>query len=563
MLCSLMIVSTRAIYPEVTNPSPQETRIQPSPVAMRFQLARPQVSAEGEVDLMMRKADNDGSRYPNPAARGFGALAVWAETPHPKLEIVFAILMLGMTGFFAAKNIASWPIKLRYPGDLDVTEGRQLKDLIDLREGLPIYAPATPERYNSAEYGPLFYLLGSRLVDPSRPSFLLPRLLSMLATLGLAAGCALLAYWLAGSYLAAGLAALLLLAFAFTTNIGAVVHADTVALLLWFGGFLIAHRFRATPKILLAVPFMTLALFYKGQYVSSALAVLLFLLLEKRWRLAAGFAALLGLAGVSLFLTFQFVIFRHQAFLQHFLLYNVLPYNPTRGVEAVVVVTVTLIIPILAGLTYLRAYPDKLVVCYFGWALMLLLLTLGKPGSGLNYCLDLALVLCPLFAGLLTKNIRTPPSALFSLCLLGLALWLGQLPKVTTTPSPVDFASDQAVETFLRKNFPPHAVGLGIFTGDLVRAGLDTPIQNIYQYSWLICKGTLPPQSLITQVQDHRFRVILLNTDFLNEADAHQRDYLCLPESLHQAIMQNYRPAERFAFDLEAKRHYYAWVPRN
>ena len=85
-----------------------------------------------------------------------------------------------------------------------MAEGRQLKDMIDLRQGSPIYAPATPERFNSAAYGPLFYLLASRLIDPSRPDFLQLRLLSMLATLGLAAGCALLAYRLARSYLAAG-----------------------------------------------------------------------------------------------------------------------------------------------------------------------------------------------------------------------------------------------------------------------------------------------------------------------------------------------------------------------
>lgn len=486
-----------------------------------------------------------------------------AEKPHPRLKILFAILVLAMPGYFAAKHIASWPIRLRYPGELDVTEGRQLKDMIDLRAGLPIYAPATPERYNSAEYGPFYYMLGSSLIDPSQPSLLPLRLLSLLATLGLASGCALLAYWLARSYLAAGLASLLLLAYAFVTNFGVVVHSDTVALFLWFGSFLIAYHFRRSSKILLAVPFMTLALFYKGQYVSAVLAVLLFLVWEKRWRLAAGFAALLGLAGVSFFLAFQFVFFRHQAFFLHFLAYNLLPYSLSRGLGVTFVAGVILIIPIVAGLTYLLAYPDKLVVCYFGCAVILLPLTLAKPGSGLNYCLELVLVLCPLFAALLAERISIPSGALVWLGFLGLALWLGQLPKVRTIPSPVDFASDRAVQTFLRKDFPPHAVGLGVFTGDLVRAGLDTPIANIYQYSWLVCKGTLPPQSLVTQVQDHRFRVILLNTDFLNEEDAHQGDYLCLPEPLHQAIIRNYRPAQSFAFDLAGKKHYYAWVPRN
>jgi hypothetical protein len=513
--------------------------------------------------MRLTETPEDGSPSPQPAASGPAAATVVAGAHGSKFKILFPILVLAMTGSFAARNLASWPTRLQYPGDLDVTEGRQLKDTIDLREGLPIYAPATPDRYNSAEYGPLFYLLGARLVNPLRPSFLPLRLLSTLATLGLAAGCALFAYCLARSYLAAALAALMLLAYASVTHFGVAVHSDTVALLLWFVSFLIAYRFRETPRILYAIPLMTLALFYKGQYVSSTLAVLLFLVLEKRWRLAAAFASLLGLAGVGLLLVFQLVVFRHQAFFQHFVSYNVLPYSLGRGLEGVVVLSVTLIIPIIAALIYLWIYPDKLVACYFGWALILLPLSLAKPGSGLNYCMDLLLVLCPLFAALLAKETRSTSGALLGLYILGATLWLGQFPKVPMTPSPGDFASDRAVQTYLRKNFPPHAVGLGVFTGDLVRAGLDTPIQNIYQYSWLICKGTLPPQSLVKQVQDHRFRVILLNTDFSNEEDAHRGDYLCLPESLHQAIIHNYRPAESFALDLTAKRHYYAWVPRD
>jgi len=227
------------------------------------------------------------------------------ETQYQKYRALFAVLALALTGYFAARNVATWPGRLRYPGELDVVEGRALVDMIDLREGVPIYAPATAERYNSAEYGPLFYLVGARLVDPARPGFLMLRLLSTLGTLGLAAGCALLAWRLARSYFAAVLAALLFLAYAPVTNYGVALHPDTIALLFWYAGFLTAHRFAKDARVLFAALFMMVAFFYKGQYVSSRLAILLFLLLEKRFRLAAAFSAILGLAGLAVFFVFR------------------------------------------------------------------------------------------------------------------------------------------------------------------------------------------------------------------------------------------------------------------
>ena len=93
-----------------------------------------------------------------------------------------------------------------YPGELDNAESAVMAEMVHLREGMPVYAPASTERFDSVLYGPLFYLLCSRLIDPARPNHILPRGLSLLATVGLAASCSLLAFWLARSYLAAAIA---------------------------------------------------------------------------------------------------------------------------------------------------------------------------------------------------------------------------------------------------------------------------------------------------------------------------------------------------------------------
>lgn len=482
--------------------------------------------------------------------------------PAFRIKLLFAVLALLAAGFAAGRQVEHWPARLRYPGELDTVEGRILADMVMLRRGQPVYAPATAERFNAAVYGPLFYLLGAALTDAQAPSYFPMRVVAMLGTAGLAAGCALLAFWLSGSTLAAGLAPLLFLAYRFTTDFGISVRCDTIALLLWFSGFLVAYRFRESNRILLAVPLMTLGGFYKCQFVAALLAVLLFLVLEKRLRLAAIFAALMLAGAAALFLGFQFVIFAHQAFWLHAVAYNALPFSLLRSLAYAVALGAILIVPTLGAARYLQAHPNSLLACYFGWAAMLAVVTIGKVGSSLNYSFELVLVVCAVFAAFLAREGATPARAAALLCLLGLTLWLGKLFKFSNDPWPADFAEDRAVQTYLRKNFPRRTAALGVFTGDLLRAGLDTPITDLYQYTWLVCVGRLPERAFLAQLQSRRFRVILLNEDFRNASDPYAHDYMCVTEPQRQAVLQNYKLDASFEFRIFDKRHYYAWVPR-
>ena len=113
-----------------------------------------------------------------------------------------------LVGSFAGTQLASWPVKVRYPGEENLAEGIPLAEMLHLRQGVRIYDPPSPERFDAANYGPLYYLLGSRLVNPQEPAYLPLRLVSLLGTLGCAAGCSLLALWLSRSYFAATLAPL-------------------------------------------------------------------------------------------------------------------------------------------------------------------------------------------------------------------------------------------------------------------------------------------------------------------------------------------------------------------
>lgn len=481
----------------------------------------------------------------------------------PHLKALVLCITLALPGYFAARHLASWPARLRYPGELNSVEGRELAEMTLLREGEPVYAPASPTRFDSTNYGPLFYLLGSRLVDPLAPAYRPLRVLAMLATVALAAACGVLAWWMTGSRAAAALASLMFLAYDFVTAFGLCARPDSLALLLGFSGFLVAYRFQGSSKILWSIPFMVLGAYYKQQFVVAPLAVGLFLVLEKRFRTALQFAVLLAASGLGLLAAFEFLVFPRQAFLLHFLAYNRIPFSGWEGLLWLRQLVIILLIPGLMALRSLQLRPNKLLACYFGWAVVLLPMMIAKKGTQMNYCFELILVLCPLVASLVMMRLSNPLRAAPLVYLLGVALALGQLSRGGNgDPSPRDFAQDREVQAFLRGNFPPQTPALGFFTGDLVRAGLATPVTDLYQYSWLACEGSVPDEWLTAQLRQRRFGVILLAHDMTSESSAHDPYGFWASEAFHQALLQNYRLARTFEFHLWEQKHYYAWVPR-
>ncbi len=199
-----------------------------------------------------------------------------------------------LAGFFAVRNISSWNTRISYPGEENY-EGCALAEMARLGQGVQIYAPPSDDGFAGATYGPLYYLLGSRLINPQEPSYFPLRLLSALAMLGIAVSCSLLAFWITRKRLAAFLSPLIFLSYGVVTFQGVSALSDSVALLLFFTGFLVAYRFQNSRALLLSAPLMCLGFYYKPQYIAGSLAVMVFLLVEKRY---APVAAVSGSFGV-------------------------------------------------------------------------------------------------------------------------------------------------------------------------------------------------------------------------------------------------------------------------
>ena len=481
-----------------------------------------------------------------------------------KKEYWPGLLLLLLVGLFAVRHLATWPVLLRYPGEEDHVEGIPLAEMVRLRRGFQVYAPASAESFQAANYGPLYFLLGTRLVDPQKPAYFPLRLLSMLATLGCAAGCGLLAFWLSRRPLAACLGPLLFLSYPFVTRHGLSARSDLGALFLWFSGFLIAYRLRESRKLLWAVPLMVAGFFYKQQFVAAPLAVLLFLVLEKRYRLAAQFAGLLALGGIVLLGFFQFVVFRGQAFVHHLLLYNVWPFAWERALASLWFFGLLLVFPLWLGIEYLRRHRQPLLACYVGFAIVINMVLFWRIGSDTNYFLESFTVLCSLAAALFAEYLKDPIRGAKWLGLLGCSLLLS-LGTTEPVPRPEDFSRDRAIQDFLCSKFAPGSTALGFYAGDLVRAGLENPITDLYAYYENLRMNRIPAEGLRTQLRRQHFAVITTYVDLRSPTKESRPDFAVI-ESVRDEILDHYE----LGATLELPRperirpyyRFYAWVPR-
>lgn len=218
---------------------------------------------------------------------------------------------------------------------------------------------------------------------------------------------------------------------------------------------------------------------------------------------------------------------------------------------------------LLGGVGFLRWHPNRLLSCYLGCSTLLSILAFSRAGSNTYYFLEVVLILSSLVAALLADKKTTTLRTVGLLACLGISLLCCQMWFTPATPRRQDFVLDRAMQAYLREHFPNDTLALGYYTADLMRAGLETPITNLYHYSQLIRKGILTDQGLSDQLRDHRFGVVVLTYNIQTQRSTHPPAYLT--EGLRQAIIRNYvllasleMPAPQ---KFEEDDRYYVWVP--
>jgi hypothetical protein len=481
----------------------------------------------------------------------------------PGGSILFISVVFLLVGCFAWRNLSTWPAIINYPDD-ESYEGVVLATMIHLRQGVPIYAPGATGHFDGATYGPLYYLLGERLVNPQSPSYLPLRLLSAFAILGCAVCCGLLAFWLTGRPLAGWLSWFVFVSYGMVTGHGLLALSDSVALLLAFSGFLVAYRWRNSGAVLFAAPLMVLSFYYKPQYIAGSLAVLLYLALEKRYRQALEFAGLLAFCGLGLFALFQWVVFSGQAFWRHFLLYQSSLLSWHLLGRALFTFALLLLFPLIFAVEYLRRYFNKLLGCYLLLAVLAGLLTYSKKAGGVHYFFESVFLLCVLVPALLANRLARRVYPVELVLVLGLMLIAGQLFE-PRPPQSSDIAQHGAMQSFLVRNFPGRARALSHDPGDLLQAGLEAPFSSLYEQELFSRLGIISDAGLVAQIQDHRFAVIVLHFDISQEHDPDWLRAYATP-ALLGAIKTNYNLDASLTMPApirkEPKDRFYIYVPR-
>jgi hypothetical protein len=487
-----------------------------------------------------------------------------SSTRASRASLYFWIAAFLLAGLFAARNLSTWSVRISYPGD-ESYEGVALLEISHLRRGIPIYAAGATQSFNEATYGPLYYILGSQLVNPSRPSYLPLRILSLIGMLGCAAGCGVLAYWLSQSRPASFLSAIVFLAYGMVTGHGITALSDSIALFLFFTGFLVAYKFRHGNTILFAAPFMVLGFYYKPQYIAGPIAVFVFLILEKRYRRAMLFTAVMTIGVLGLFAYFQWVVFSGEAFWRHFLLYQGSLMSWYRFNQGLLIFALLLAAPYLLGIDYLRSYPSKLLACYGACAVLLGLVTISKDGSDVHYFFEGVLFVSAVVPALIARRMMPRQQPFELLALLAAILFLGQW-YTPTAPKPQDFESYQRLQTYLTRHFAAGTKALDASPGDMLQAGFQVPFTSPYQLSHLARRGIVSDDGLVTQIRVRQFSLIALNFDLENEHDQSLLDFF-LTGPMRDAIERNYS----ISFSLEApeperfrgQNRIYFYVPKN
>ena len=319
--------------------------------------------------------------------------------------IACCVIAFLFAGFFAARNVSSWPTRIVYPGE-ESYEGAALGEIALLGQGVAIYMPPSAQGFAGGTYGPLYYLLGARLIDANKPSYTPLRVLSAISILGCALGCGLLAFWITRSRLAACLSPLVFLSYGVVTYHGVSALSDNVSLFLFFAGFLIAYRFRNSAALLLAAPVMTLGFYFKPQFIAGPLAVFAFLLLEKQYRRAAEFTGALAVCGFGALAVFQFLVFPGQQFWRHFFLYQATLFSLHQFKVGFLVFALMLAAPLLLAFDFLRRHPDRLLACYLIFAVLLGVVTIGKESAFIQYFYESLLLVSVLVPALLVTGSR-------------------------------------------------------------------------------------------------------------------------------------------------------------
>jgi len=214
---------------------------------------------------------------------------------------------------------------LAWPWQFDYDEGVNLHAAWLLAHGTNIYAANPPDRFISAPYPPVLYMLSAPALLLGGLHLVVPRLLVLAATLIIGALLGYLAHKEGAGLPASALVAALWFSISPVIIWGALYKQDMLALAFGLGGLAVLY---CSPdrSPYLALALFALAFFTKQSALAPAAAGLAWLFLRDRWAgLRFGWRLLVALGGGFLLL----LALSGGGFWQHALVYQEYPWLPS------------------------------------------------------------------------------------------------------------------------------------------------------------------------------------------------------------------------------------------
>jgi len=408
----------------------------------------------------------------------------------------------------------------RLPFQLDYEEGNILNAGVRIDAGQTAYPdPATyPNVLNP--YGPIGYFLTAESLRLGGLSLTLARLVMLACGVGIAVLLVLLAREWTGSGVLAAAFGLYFIANGVTRAWLPLLRVDMPALVLSLAGLWLCLRGTANGGAAgrwwpASAVLFALALFVKYTALAAPAACVLYLLLRREFRRAALLAGTLGALCVAGFAAMQAAT--GGQFFFHMFRTHPDPYTFRRlaGILILVEPSAVALVPFLAAFFLTKARRSLPALLYLLCAAGVALVTGGKAGSFINHFLE-PLGACFLAAALgyqaWAESPRAPRLLPLLPCVAGCtALYLAGAFTQNARVVPLNI-SGCADEYRLVRESPPGSV-LSENVAAVVLAGRVPEVSNPFVLNQLVRHRELPGQPLEQMVAEHKFEMILLNSD--------------------------------------------------
>ena len=316
-------------------------------------------------------------------------------------KILHYILFAGLAAYFILYIYDAYQ-SIVYPYQIDYGEGFQLYFAHALSQGQSIYQDMSTYPFIPGLYPPVYALACAPLVKLFGISFSIGRTISVLSAIL----SGILIYKIVGMKTdkrIAIISALLFFASPYIYYWTSLFRVDTLGLLFSLAGIYLVFRYEKSKIIYLSIPFFLLAIYTKQSLIAAPIASFIYLFLKDK-KLAITNAGLFGLSGILLLLLCNYLT--DGRFYLHTIAYQSFGISLHQATERYLDMIQTH--AILFGFAFVQAVYIILkkktgLFAYYFVASALIAVSVGRPGSHVNYFLELIAVCCILFGTLLSE----------------------------------------------------------------------------------------------------------------------------------------------------------------